>query len=100
QERTQMSGMDDRQRAILHLWGIQMGSSGQQDGGVFFNVLQHPEQFKLAEVEVVRELAAQEQAQFGGFTGKLLDQAFFGVYRDLTGKDISARYGNSPIRFA
>jgi hypothetical protein len=100
EQRTQMSGMDDRHRAILHLWGIQMGSAGQQDGGVLINVLQNPEKFKPAEVQVAKELAAQDRANYGGLTGKSLDQAFFGVYRDLTGQDISQRYGNAPIRYA
>jgi len=100
QQRNQMSGMNEDQRAALHLWGIQMGSAGRQDGGVYMNVLQNPSQFKPAEVALVQRLAAQEQAQFGGFTGKLLDQAFFGVYQQLTGKDVSQRYANSPINFA
>jgi len=100
QQRNQMSGMTEDQRAALHLWGIQMGSAGHQDGGVYMNVLQNPSQFKPAEVALVQRLAAQEQAQFGGFTGKLLDQAFFGVYQQLTGKDVSQRYASSPINFA
>ena len=100
QQRNQMSGMTEDQRAALHLWGIQMGSAGRQDGGVYMNVLQNPSQFKPAEVALVQRLAAQEQAEFGGFTGKLLDQAFFGVYQQLTGKDVSQRYANSPINFA
>jgi hypothetical protein len=99
-ERTQMSGMNDRQRAVLHLWGIQMGSAGKQDGGVLFNVLNNPSQFQPAEVEVARELAAKEQSMYGGITGKSLDQAFFGLYKDLTGNDISQRYADAPIRYA
>jgi hypothetical protein len=92
--------MDERQRAALHLWGIQMGSAGKQDGGVLLNVMNHPEQFKPAEVALAKELAAKDQQQFGGITGKSLDQEFFGVYGKLTGKDISQRYGNSPVNFA
>lgn len=100
QQRNQLSGMNEEQRAALHLWGIQMGSAGKQDGGVLLNVLNHPEQFKPAEVALARKLAAQDQAQYGGITGKSLDRAFFGLYQQITGKDISARYGNSPVNFA
>ncbi|HYV43984.1 MAG TPA: hypothetical protein VFA20_03940 [Myxococcaceae bacterium] len=100
QQRNQMSGMTEEQRAVLHLWGIQMGSSGHQDGGVYLNVLNNPQQFKPAEVAAAQKLAAQDMAQYGGYTGKSLDNAFFGVYQQLTGKDISQRYANSPINFA
>ncbi|HZN95740.1 MAG TPA: hypothetical protein VFB81_23665, partial [Myxococcales bacterium] len=100
EQRTQMSGMDERGRAILHLWGIQMGSAGTQDGGVLLNVLQNPEKFKPAEVQLAKELAAQDRATYGGITGKSLDQAFFGVYQGLTGQDISQRYAFSPIQYA
>jgi hypothetical protein len=100
QERTQVSGMTPEQRAALHLWGIQMGSAGKQDGGVYLNVLQNPQAFQPAEVALVQKLAAQEMAQFGGYTGKALDQAFFGVYGQLTGKDVSQRYAGAPINFA
>lgn len=100
QERTQMSGMTPDQRAALHIWGIQMGSAGKQDGGVYMNVLQNPQNFQPAEVALVQKLAAQEMQMFGGYTGKLLDQEFFKVYQGLTGQDISQRYGNAPINFA
>jgi hypothetical protein len=99
-ERTRMSGMDDRQRGILHLWGIQMGSAGKQDGGVLLNVLNNPENFKPAEVALARELAAKEKAMYGGITGKSLDAEFFKLYQGLTGKDISQRYANAPINYA
>ncbi|HVG59557.1 MAG TPA: hypothetical protein VNA24_13450 [Hyalangium sp.] len=100
EQRNQTTGMNERERAALHLWGIQMGAAGKQDGGVLLNVLNNPGQFKPAEVALAKELAAKEQAQFGGITGKSLDQEFFGVYQKLTGKDISQRYGNSPVNFA
>jgi hypothetical protein len=92
--------MDERQRAVLHLWGIQMGAGGRQDGGVLLNVLNNPGQFKPAEVALAKEVAAKEQELYGGITGKSLDQEFFGLYQNLTGKDISQRYGNAPIRYA
>ncbi|WP_224241256.1 hypothetical protein [Hyalangium gracile] len=100
EQRNAASGMSEHQRAILHLWGIQMGSAGHQDGGVLLNVLNNPEKFKPAEVALARELAAREQALYGGITGKSLDNEFFGLYQTLTGKDISQRYGNAPIRYA
>lgn len=100
QQRNQMSGMTEEQRAVMHLWGIQMGSSGHQDGGVYLNVLQNPQMFKPAEVAVAQKLAAQDMSQYGGYTGKALDNAFFGVYQQLTGKDVSQRYANSPVNFA
>ena len=100
EQRRAISGMSDRERAVLHLWGIQMTSEGRQDGGVLLNVLQNPENFQPAEVELARELQARDQATYGGVTGKSLDQEFFGLYRDITGNDISGRYGNAPIQFA
>ncbi len=100
EQRTQLSGMNERERAALHLWGIQMGSAGKQDGGVLLNVMNNPEQFKPAEVALAKELIAKDQAQYGGVTGKALDQEYFGLYQKLTGKDISQRYGNAPVNFA
>lgn len=98
--RGQTSGLNDTGRAVLHLWGIQVTSAGKNNGGIYFNVLNNPENFKPAEVELVRNLYNQEMAMFGGVTGKLLDQQFFGLYKDMTGKDISGRYGNRPLEFA
>lgn len=99
-ERTQHSGLNDYQRGALHLWGIQMSSEGKQNGAIYFNVLNNPEQFKPAEVQLVRQLYQQEMQMFGGVTGKLLDEHFFGVYQNITGKDIGSRYRNSPVQFA
>ncbi len=99
-QRTQVSGLNDTQRGIMHLWGIQVTSAGKNNGGVYFNVLNNPEQFKPAEVALVRDLYQKEMAMFGGVTGKLLDQQFFGLYQDMTGKDLSQRYGNTPVEFA
>ena len=99
-ERGNVSGLNDKGRAALHLWGIQTTSAGKNNGGIYFNVLNNPENFKPAEVELVREMYNQEMAMFGGVTGKLLDQHFFGVYKHMTGKDISGRYNNRPMEFA
>ncbi len=100
EQRQSLSGLSDRERGILHLWGIQMTSGGKQDGGIYLNVMANPDQFQAAEVELARELAARDHAQYGGVTGKALDQEFFGVYQKVTGQDISQRYGNSPVNFA
>jgi len=100
QERTRISQLDEGQRAALHLWGIQAGSEGKNNGGVYFNVLNNPNQFKPAEVELVRRLYDQEMQMYGGVTGRLLDREFFGLYEGMTGKDISGRYANRPLEFA
>ena len=100
EQRRASSGMSDRERAVLHLWGIQMTSKGEQDGGVLMNVLQNPGQFQPAEVELARELQARDQAKYGGITGKALDEEFFGLYENMTGKDISGKYGQAPVKFA
>lgn len=100
EQRRELSGMSDRERAVLHLWGIQMTSKGSQDGGVLLNVLENPENFQEAEVQLARELVARDNQAFGGVTGKSLDQEFFGLYEDMTGKDISGRYAGAPIQFA
>ena len=100
QQRQAISGMTDRERAVLHLWGIQMTSDGHQDGSVLLNVEQNPEQFQQAEVELARELRARDQSQFGAVTGRALDQEFFQLYERLTGNDISQRYANAPVRVA
>ena len=77
-----------------------MTSAGKNDGGVYFNVLNNPENFQEAEVQLAREMYNQEQSMFGGVTGRMLDQHFFGVHEHLTGEDLSQRYANRPIEFA
>ncbi len=99
-ERTNLTGLNDPQRAVLHLWGIQVTSEGKNDGGIYFNVLNNPQNFTEAEVDLVRNLYNQEMAMFGGVNGKLLDQHFFGVFQQMTGEDISHRYANAPVEFA
>lgn len=100
QERTRISQLDDKQRAILHVWGIQAGSSGKNDGGVLFNILNNPQDFKPEEVKFAREAYNYDMQHYGGVTGKGIDQAFFGLYKDMTGEDISQRYANRPLQFA
>lgn len=92
--------MTDAQRALMHVWGIQTGSEGKNNGGVYFNILNNPEQFKPEEVKLAQNLYNQEMQQYGGVNGKALDQAFFGLYKDMTGVDLSQRYANRPVEFA
>lgn len=100
EERRESSGMSDRERAVLHLWGIQMTAKGSQDGGVLMNVLESPDQFQAAEVELAKELQAKDEELYGGLTGKSLDQEFFSLYEGMTGEDISERYAGAPMQFA
>lgn len=99
-QRTQLSGLDDHDRAVLHLWGRQMSIVGFQNGNIYNTVLEDPSSFKPAEVQLINQLAAKDQQEFGGITGKALDQEFFKVYQKITGVDISSKYGNAPVHFA
>jgi hypothetical protein len=104
-ERQQSSGMTDRQRAVLHLWGGQMSTEGKNDGSILLNVMEdsklpaNQQKFKPAEHQLAFELSQRDQGVYGGITGKSLDQEFFQLYGDITGKDVSSRYANSPVLF-
>lgn len=100
EERTQLSTLNDKGRAALHLWGIQVTSAGKNDGGVYHNVLNNPQDFQEAEVQLAREMYNQEMSMFGGVNGRMLDEHFFGVHEYLTGEDISGRYANRKMEFA
>jgi hypothetical protein len=100
EERREQSGLSDRDRAVLHLWGIQMTSKGSQDGGVLLNVRENPNQFQEAEVKLASELRSRDQQAHGGVTGRSLDQEFFGLYERMTGDDISEKYQAAPVQFA
>jgi hypothetical protein len=100
QQRQQVSGLSDAQRAAVHLYGIQVTSAGKNDGGVILNVLQNPSGFKPAEVELAKRIYQYEMQTYGGLTGKGLDAAFFEVYKAETGVDLNQRYGNRPITYA
>ncbi len=107
QQRTNLSGLSDRERAVLHLWGRQMAAKGHQDGGIQLTVLEGAQQggsnsviINQAELDLVNELNAKDQAEFGGITGRNLDREYFKVFQKITGKDISQRYSNAPVRFA
>jgi hypothetical protein len=95
-------GMSDEDRAVIHLWGRQVISRGFQDGGIYVNVLQNPTGFTAAEQALVNRLAAEDEAEFGGITGKALDKAFFAVMQKVhPEKQIDAsRWLNTPVRFA
>ncbi len=93
-------GLNDRDRAVLHLWGRQVISTGKQDGGIYNNVLNAADtpdpndDFTDAEEQLIRELHAKEMQQYGRINGKALDEEFFGLYERITGVDISQRYAN------
>lgn len=99
-ERTDVSKLNDDQRAVLHLWGRQVAAGGKNDGGIYFNVLQHPEQFSDAEVNLVRNAYNKEMQEYGGVTGKELDKQFFGLMEGMTGENVAAKFGNSPVSYA
>jgi hypothetical protein len=106
-ERSAM-GLNDRDRAVLHLWGRQMIAEGKQNGAILNTVMDtvngagdgQSVVAKQAEVDLARELISRDQAEFGGITGKSLDQEFFKVFQKITGKDISAKYSDTPVEFA
>ena len=100
-ERSSM-GLSDRERAVVHLWGRQMMSAGEQDGGIYTNVLgadgSGADWGNKDEVALIQELRAQEQERFGADTGWLLDEAYFDIMKDKTGVDMSGRYADRPVR--
>ncbi len=101
QERTDISQLTDEGRAVLHLWGRQITAEGEQNGSIYFNVLNDTEgKFTQAEHQLVQRLYNQEMQQYGGVTGKALDQNFFGLMGQMTGEDLSGKYANSPVHFS
>ncbi|MBX2860025.1 MAG: hypothetical protein KTR14_02240 [Vampirovibrio sp.] len=105
-ERTAI-GLNDRDRAVLHLWGRQMIAKGHQDGGILAKVVSDAQAgggdgtviINQAELDLSNELIARDQQIYGGLTGKSLDQEFFQVFQKMHGVDISQRYGNTPVTF-
>lgn len=108
QERTNLSGLGDRDRAVLHLWGRQMIAKGFQDGGILLTVQETIQKgandgsvvVNKGEADLTQELIAKDMQKYGGITGKSLDEEFFRVTQKITGKDLSQRYANAPVRFA
>ncbi|MFA5593765.1 MAG: hypothetical protein WDA15_00635 [Trueperaceae bacterium] len=99
-ERTALTGLDSGERAALSLWEMQVRAAGVNNGGVYFNVLNDPGSFPLAEVDLIRILYNSEMSEYGDINGKHLDQRFFRVVRNMTGEDISAVYSGAPAVFA
>ena len=97
---SQLSNLSPTQLAAMHLWGIQMTSAGKQDGGILENVLQNPQGFTSGEVRLAQQLANEDMQKYGGITGKSLDQAFFGVYQNITGENIASQFENAPIHYS
>ncbi len=108
EQREQLTGFSDREIAIFHLWGRQMNTVGRQNGAIYNSVLDAIQNgtaadgsaFTAEERQLVQQLAAQEMQQFGGFTGRLLDEEFFKVFQKITGEDISQRFSSRPTHFA
>ena len=97
---SEVSKLSPTQLAAMHLWGIQMTSAGKQDGGILENVLQNPKGFTSGEVQLATQLANEDRQKYGGITGKSLDQAFFGVYQNITGENIASQFENAPIHYS
>ncbi len=100
-ERTQI-GLNDRDRAILHLWGRQVITDGHQDGSIYATVLGEDGTGNgwpnKEEVALVKELQALDRQQFGTDTGTSLDQEFFALYQRLTGINLEQRYANRAVK--
>jgi len=101
-ERT-ADGLDDHDRAIIHLWGRQIISAGKQDGGILLNVegnVNHT--FTAEEHKVADDLIAQDKAKYGGITGKSLDEEFFKIMQKMhPGVTLNtAKWLNTPVNFA
>lgn len=95
-------GLNNRDRAILHLWGRQVITDGKQDGSIYSTVLgpdgtgkDWPNQ---EEVRLVLELKHMERsAGYRTDNGTALDHMFFGLYERLTGVDLASRYQGRQI---
>jgi hypothetical protein len=109
EQRTQLSSLNDRERAILHLWGRQMIAKGGQDGGILLTTVNDAQRTQTsgsvitrpAEVQLAQELIQRDMQEFGGVTGKNLDREFFRIMAEKFGEPgLAERYGNSPVFFA
>lgn len=106
EQRTAISGMTPEQRAVLHLWGVQMTSSGKQDGSVYLNVSANTDgngktkKFTEAEKKLVDELSRREMQKYGSITGKALDAEFFQLFEKLSGQAIADRYARATLNYS
>ncbi|HEY9687075.1 MAG TPA: hypothetical protein V6C52_08890 [Coleofasciculaceae cyanobacterium] len=116
-QRSQL-GLNDRDRAIDHLWGRQVISKGFQDGSVYKNVLDDmakpadQRQYKAEEHKLVQQLVAKEAGlqdpnavnsqvldqNKARINGKALDQELFGLMQRVNpGQNIdTSRWMNAP----
>lgn len=94
-------GLDNDQRALLHLWGRQVHSSrvteaqraqgfSANNGDIYFNVLNNPTQFTPSERALIQRLSDAEMAKQGFIDGSELDKAFFGLVDQLHGNPAGA----------
>ncbi|MGE0199743.1 MAG: hypothetical protein AB7P76_02105 [Candidatus Melainabacteria bacterium] len=106
QQRTSL-GLNDFERATVHLWGRAMISAGMNNGDIYHNVLEPGSGFTAAEKQMVTLWASQEGATFNAdgtianpqvITGRAMDEAFFAVNEKFNpGGNLSARYANRPV---
>lgn len=108
EQRTQLSAqgdpskaLSDRDRAVIHAYG--RGLIGGSIAGRYNDVLngangqQGGESAKPAEVELIRQLSAQEQQEFGGITGRGLEREFFKIMSEkFDAPDMYQRYLIDP----
>lgn len=99
-QRARLTGLNDAERAALRLWTRQVLATGMNNGGIYFNVLNNPQDFSEAEVDIVRSLYNEEMAGHGGVNGKELDQLFFAAVLKITSEDIATDYATAPAVFA
>jgi|GEM_PF-3139061 len=96
-------GLDDHDRAIVHLWGRQIISAGKQDGGILLNVEGNVDHtFTTEEHKVADDLIAKDKAKYGGITGKSLDEEFFKIMQKMhPGVTLNtAKWMDTPVNFA
>ncbi len=104
EERT-AAGLNDRDRAVLHLYGRAIISKAPEEsvGNVYQNIIdENGEGIAGTEAEqiLIREMRARDQAMFGMDTGYALEEEFFTLHQRLTGEDLSTRYANRDVRAA
>ncbi len=100
-QRSQL-GLNNRDRAILHLYGRDIISRNANSGeSIYFNVLGPDGTGRTwqdkDEVALIQELASREQQIYGGITGALLEEEFFALHQRQTGENMSTRYANRQI---
>ena len=97
EEREALTGLNNAERAALNLWRMQVLAVGGNNGGIYFNVLNNPQNFAESEVALVRGFYNEEMGNFGRINGTTLNQHFQDVARKITGWDIATDYVDAPV---